>query len=248
MATKYSEPILMETSNIDSTVLINGHLEKKNCPLATPSTVDDRKSSDFPACEIGSEGEEREENQDLRSHQMEDSVDTSSSSEQVYTGFYKYMYDFNEFRLRCGEFVNQEKVQVFLVVLIAINAIMMGIGTYSFVTKDEHLSFVFQTVDLTFLIIFTIELCLQFFYYGWKLLLDGWLVFDLVVIVTSWSFSSTQVIRAFRIFRALRLVTRIKVLKNLISGKAKENSTKTTHEMKLPPHHKHLFSLQPSLV
>ena len=33
-----------------------------------------------------------------------------------------------------------------------------------------------------------------------------------------WAFASVQVVRSFRIFRALRLVTRIRILKNLISG------------------------------
>jgi hypothetical protein len=45
------------------------------------------------------------------------------------------------------------------------------------------------------------------------------LVFDLVIIVTSWTFSQVQIIRAFRIFRALRLITRVKVMKNLVLGK-----------------------------
>ena len=77
---------------------------------------------------------------------------------------------------------------------------------------------IFELVDKVFLIIFTVELGLQFIYHGWRLLLDGWLVFDLVIILTSWSFASVQIIRAFRIFRALRLITRIEVMKNLVLG------------------------------
>ena len=213
---------MTEMSNLDSRAPTNGYLEKKTFPWASTSMLDKDRNSDTPACTSVLEDVQREQNHDLTSHHEDDIDDSSSSSEQVYTGFYKYLNDVNHFRLRCGEFVNQEKVQLFVVVLIAINAIMMGIGTYSFVRNDAHLSYIFSTCDLVFLIIFTIELFLQFLYYGWKLLLDGWLLFDLVVIVTSWSFASTQVIRAFRIFRALRLVTRIKVLKNLISGKKKE--------------------------
>jgi hypothetical protein len=71
---------------------------------------------------------------------------------------------------------------------------------------------------LAFLIIFTIELGMQFAFYGWRIILDGWLVFDLIIITLSWTFSSVQIIRAFRIFRAFRLITRIKVLKNLVTG------------------------------
>lgn len=122
-------------------------------------------------------------------------------------------------RYACGNFVNHNKVQLFIVTLIAINALMMGIATFDFVRENPDVSSVFETVDLVFLIIFTVELGLQFVYYGWRLLLDGWLLFDLIVIITSWSFSSVQIIRAFRIFRALRLITRVKVMKNLVLGK-----------------------------
>jgi hypothetical protein len=125
----------------------------------------------------------------------------------------------NQFRFNCGMFVNNGHVQFFIIVLICINAIMMGIGTFAFVKENERTNHIFDLVDLTFLIIFTVELCFQFIYHGWRLILDGWLVFDLIIIVTSWSFSSVQIIRAFRIFRALRLVTRIKIMKNLILGK-----------------------------
>jgi hypothetical protein len=105
------------------------------------------------------------------------------------------------------------------VLLIVINAAMMGVATYDFVKKDPDMDAAFEKIDETFLIIFTVELCMQFVYLGWRLVLDGWLLFDLIIILTSWSFSSVQIIRAFRIFRALRLVTRIKIMKNLLLGK-----------------------------
>jgi hypothetical protein len=115
-------------------------------------------------------------------------------------------------------FVNDGHVQFFIIVLISINAIMMGLSTFQFVKEDEQLDYIFELVDLVFLIIFSVELFLQFIYHGWRLILDGWLVFDLIIIVTSWTFSSVQIIRAFRIFRALRLVTRIKIMKDLVLG------------------------------
>jgi len=95
----------------------------------------------------------------------------------------------------------------------------MGIGTFDFVTENPEVEQAFETTDQVFLIIFTVELCMQFVFHGWRLLLDGWLVFDLIVIVMSWSFQQVQIIRAFRIFRALRLITRIEVMKNLVLGK-----------------------------
>jgi hypothetical protein len=124
----------------------------------------------------------------------------------------------NNMRYRCGMIVNNKHVQTLIVVMISINAIMMGLATFDFVKKDPVLSHRFEVVDQVFLIIFTVELGMQFIYHGFRLLLDGWLVFDLVIILVSWSFSQIQIVRAFRIFRALRLVTRIKIMKNLILG------------------------------
>ena len=127
----------------------------------------------------------------------------------------------NQFRYRCGSLVNNENVQFFIVFLIAINAIMMGVGTFDFVTQNPQIDKAFEMVDKVFLWIFTVELAMQFIFHGWRLLLDGWLVFDLIVIAVSWIFSDVQIIRAFRIFRALRLITRITVMKNLVLGKSR---------------------------
>jgi hypothetical protein len=125
---------------------------------------------------------------------------------------------FQELRSLCGRLVNHDRTQMVIVTLIAINALMMGIGTFPFVTQDPTVKNAFDLTDTIFLVIFTVELGMQFVYRGYTLLLDGWLVFDLIVIVLSWCFDSVQVIRAFRIFRALRLITRVKVMKNLVLG------------------------------
>lgn len=122
----------------------------------------------------------------------------------------------SDFRKLSGAIVNHPYVQSGIVVMIIANAIMMGIGTFNFVTDSESVSNAFEIVDEVFLVMFTIELVLQFIHLGLKLFLDGWLVFDFVIIVVSWSSTSLQIIRTFRIFRALRLVTRVKVMKNLI--------------------------------
>jgi hypothetical protein len=126
---------------------------------------------------------------------------------------------FLQFRYLCGTFVNNPRVQMCIVCMIAINAIMMGIGTYKWVREDPTIENAFKYCDMVFLIIFTIELGMQFAFYGWRLLLDGWLVFDLIIITLSWAFEEVQIVRAFRIFRTFRLITRVKVLKNLVLGR-----------------------------
>lgn len=121
-------------------------------------------------------------------------------------------------RQRVGDIVNNTHVQLFIILLICINAIMMAIGTFDYVTENPKRSQAFETTDLVFLIIFTMELAAQLFYHGLRLFQDGWLVFDFVIIILSWSFNQIQVIRAFRVFRAFRIVTRIKTLRDLVAA------------------------------
>ena len=118
----------------------------------------------------------------------------------------------------CGACVNNERVQLGVIVLIAINALTMGITTFNVVSESIAVSHAFDIVDTVFLSIFTLELAMQLIYHGLHLFLDGWLLFDFLIIIMSWSFASIQIIRAFRIFRALRLVTRMKVMKNLVEA------------------------------
>jgi len=125
---------------------------------------------------------------------------------------------FHRTRKAVGDIVNDNRVQIGIIILIVINAIMMGIGTFDFVENDDDVQDAFEKMDLAFLILFTVELAMQLFYHGIYLFTDGWLVFDFVIIVLSWSLGQIQVIRGFRIFRAFRLVSRMEVLRNLVSA------------------------------
>lgn len=206
-----------KTARFDSESLLTPGVAEKETSLATMNGPPGQCDTD-----IRSTSAKRNSNiHERRNDNIHSFANRSESRLHATNAARQAMDTINQFRMNCGKFINNDYVQFFIVALIAVNAIMMGIGTYDFVRNDDHLSNIFETIDLTFLIIFTVELCVQFIFHGLRLLLDGWLVFDLVIIVTSWSFSSTQIIRAFRIFRALRLVTRIKVMKNLILGSYK---------------------------
>jgi hypothetical protein len=189
---------------------------------STPSTskLHNAENEKDNSVELREENRETEKLQDdsKGNNDFDESVELSEPFRSERNYYREFVDLVNQLRFNCGMLVNNTNVQLGIVLMISINAIMMGIGTYAFVKKDEKLNNIFESIDLGFLIIFTAELFLQFVYHGWRLLLDGWLVFDTIIILTSWSFSSVQVIRAFRIFRALRLVTRIKIMKNLILG------------------------------
>lgn len=114
--------------------------------------------------------------------------------------------------------VENETFQKFIVMLILLNAITIGLSTFSFVKDSEEMTKVFEDMDSAFLIIFTIELGMQFSVYFLDLFKDGWLVFDFTLIVFSWAFAGVTIIRSFRIFRALRLFARVGALKEMVSA------------------------------
>lgn len=119
-------------------------------------------------------------------------------------------------RMWCGSMVNNEWVQIGMIALIIINALMMGLATFDFVMENPEVDQIFLKIDKVFLVIFSIECAMQLIYLGLALLADGWLAFDLMIVILSWSLESLQIVRAFRIFRAFRLVTRVKPLRDLV--------------------------------
>ena len=120
-----------------------------------------------------------------------------------------------------GRIVNDQGFQIFIVILILINSLFIGLSTFDFVEENPEAYRAFRILDLAFLIIFTIELIMQFLYHGYGLFFDGWLLFDLFIVLTSWTLESISVLRtlrlrSFRIFRAFRLTTRIRALRRLV--------------------------------
>jgi hypothetical protein len=130
----------------------------------------------------------------------------------------QYLQPIDQARRSMGRIINSDRVQYFILTLIVINAIMMGVATFPIIKNNPTLNEIFDAIDTVFLIVFTIESGLQLIYHGWYIFKDGFLVFDMLIVILSWALEGTQVIRAFRIFRALRLVTRVKTMRNLIKA------------------------------
>ncbi len=123
---------------------------------------------------------------------------------------------FDNMRKSIGTFVNDIRVQTAMLVLIIVNAIMMGVATFPIVKYDAYVMNIFELTYLILLIIFTIESVMQLIYHGYKIYEDGFLLFDVIIVIMSWSLDGSQVIRAFRIMGAFRLITRIRVMRKLI--------------------------------
>ncbi len=123
---------------------------------------------------------------------------------------------FDNMRNSVGTFVNDIRVQTAMLVLIIVNAIMMGVATFPIVKYDAYVMNIFELTYLILLILFTIESVMQLIYHGYKIYEDGFLLFDVIIVIMSWSLDGSQVIRTFRIMGALRLITRKRVMRKLI--------------------------------
>ena len=120
---------------------------------------------------------------------------------------------------RIRQLLNPQPFNNFILLLIIINAIMMGVATFPFVKNNNDIQHIFELVDYILLIIFTIECSMQLIHHGPRNFCnDGFRIFDLLIVILSWSMegNATQVIRAFRIFRASRLIARSITMRNLV--------------------------------
>lgn len=185
-------------------------------PSSRPPKEDERENNNSSLDSRGMALHHRGQSSAPDNTTQKDSFNENGSVTSISSKLPSWFHTLNDGRKWIGARVNDERVQNFILLLIVINSIMMGIATFDFVKTNEDLSYKFDLVDQIFLVIFTVESALQLFYFGWRLFKDGFLVFDLLIVIMSWALEGTQVIRAFRIFRALRLVTRVQVMRNLI--------------------------------
>jgi len=125
---------------------------------------------------------------------------------------------FEEPRYIVGKFVETDKFQNFIFACIVLNTIAMGIGATDLAYNNPNVQDVFAIVDQIFLYIFTIESALQLFFRSWRLFKSGWLSFDITVVVLSWALSDLQVIRGFRVVRAVRLMMHVAPIRDLIDA------------------------------
>ena len=116
---------------------------------------------------------------------QEDSEEEEELSQTCIARFLRYI------RLRTdvvrdisGRIVNDQAFQTFIVVLIILNCVVIGAATFEVIEENPDASRAFRILDLSFLIVFTIELIMQFLYHGYDLFLDGWLLFDLFIVIT----------------------------------------------------------------
>ncbi|MBF0383461.1 MAG: ion transporter [Magnetococcales bacterium] len=115
-------------------------------------------------------------------------------------------------------FVEDKRFQNLIIGVIIFNAIILGLQTSANIS-DSVLSLL-DIADQVCLSIFIVEIVLKLFIYRLKFFKDGWNVFDFLVVGIALipSQGGLSVLRAFRIFRVMRLITTIHSMRRVVHG------------------------------
>ena len=115
-------------------------------------------------------------------------------------------------------FIESRFINIFITLVILINAITLGLET-----SEELISKIGNMliyVDKIALSIFVIELLIKLFVYRLSFFKSGWNVFDFIIVTIALIPTSgpLSILRAFRIFRALRLLSMVPSMKKVIQA------------------------------
>lgn len=122
------------------------------------------------------------------------------------------------FRTKVGNWVETGYVRYFIIGLIIINAITLGMET------DSRLMLkygdILHLLDQVILGVFVVEIVLKLYAFGWRFFLNGWYVFDFIIVGIALMPASGvfSVLRILRILRVLRLISGIPQLRFVIEG------------------------------
>ena len=105
--------------------------------------------------------------------------------------------------------------------VIVLCSISMGIQTSK--TVQAACGGFFRVLEYVYLAIFTIEACMKLLAYGYLYFLDGWNIFDLLIIIVSFipstaNISSLRTLRMFKAFRSFKLAEKIPKLRVIIDS------------------------------
>jgi len=119
-------------------------------------------------------------------------------------------------RKLCGNIVNHQYVQVFVVLVILVNSILLAVGTFDFVVDNLSTKSAFDITSDVFLIIYTVENAMQLIYHGpHQMFKDGWLTFDFILIVLSWALSLSPAFRVLRVVRLIHVLPKFEAMRTI---------------------------------
>lgn len=127
----------------------------------------------------------------------------------------------SSFRKKLQDFVDSSITQNVIIWLIILNALFMGLETFSWC--KELFGSAVSVVDQIFIWVFLLEVVLKILAYGFRFFTSGWNNFDFFIVVISLipgnsAFSALRAVRTLRIFRTVRLFGRIKNLRLIVGA------------------------------
>tara|TARA_E500000178_G_C17021567_1_gene755879 strand:+ start:264 stop:1061 length:798 start_codon:yes stop_codon:yes gene_type:complete len=116
------------------------------------------------------------------------------------------------------QFIEAKITNFFITFVIILNAITLGLETSPSVTSK--IGNILTFLDKIALGIFVIELIIKLIVYRINFFKNGWNVFDFIIVSIALipSSGSLSILRAFRIFRALRLLSVVPSMKKVIQA------------------------------
>ncbi|MED1740173.1 ion transporter [Bacillus swezeyi] len=125
---------------------------------------------------------------------------------------------FLSFKTKVSALVESRMFQYFITFVIIVNAISIGLETYTFFKPYQNVFFI---LDCLFLAIFVIELSLKLFVQKLHFFKNNWNVFDFIIVVGSLVLYNTNfvsVLRIFRVLRVLRTITSVPSLRRIVNA------------------------------
>ena len=124
----------------------------------------------------------------------------------------------NKFNKTIISFIESNVVQRFIIGLIVVNSIIIGFET----SPEAIVSYgsLLQLMDRLILAVFVIEMLIKIYAYRLSYFMNGWNVFDFIIVSVALlpTYGSLSILRAFRIFRALRLIKNVPKLRFIVEA------------------------------
>jgi len=121
-------------------------------------------------------------------------------------------------RERLAAWIDSEKVQYFITVVIILNGIILGLETDANIVSQY--GGILRVLDTICLSIFIIEIAIKLYALRWAFWRDWWNIFDLLVVGVALVPGSgpLAVLRSLRVLRVLRLMTVIPSLRKVVGA------------------------------
>jgi len=120
-------------------------------------------------------------------------------------------------RAAVREVVDAKWFHIAIVVLILLNAVIIGLETYPAVVAVVGPAL--EVVNMALILVFGAEVLLRIYAHGSSFFKDGWNVFDLVVVAAAFIPPNTgAVLRILRLLRVLRLLSAVRSMRMVLGA------------------------------